>query len=554
MSVSRSAARRGSSQSRLAAQHGFTMILTMGILVVVSLLSAAVFLAVQSDASLTRADLDGKRAYAAAQSGMQAYLYSLNVNASNSTWWETCSNDKSNGGAGTPVPVPGATTGATYSYTPVPANGATACSTADPVGSLIDNSTGTLRMAFTGYAGNATRTIVASFRTLSPLSFLWYTVYETEDTSITGASANCNRFYYQSPGPSSSCDIYWVTGDHMNGPMYTQDQFLISPNNGPTFGRSGTQDAIASQVPTSGQNDICASSQCYSASVTDPQPNVSPQVALPSDNSNLATDAANHGVVLTGTTTLHVSGANAYGYNCPDTTQAHCTLVTIPLSGTNAKPIIYTQNGSGCNSTYTPTNVTYPSFTITGNPSQYGTTAYYGPCGDIYIDGNYSAALTVAAANDVIVTGNLANSTDTNLTGTTSLTGSATLGLVADEYVRVMHDGTVNGNCPSGASNPNVTIDGAILTLQHSFFVDNYQCGGLPQGTLTVHGAIAQYFRGIVGTVGASGYLKNYNYDDRLSLILPPYLFDLQNMEWAVFRVTGCNTVVSHSNTASCGT
>ena len=117
-----------------------------------------------------------------------------------------------------------------------------------------------------------------------------------------------------------------------------------------------------------------------------------------------------------------------------------------------------------------------------------------------------------------------------------------------------MHDALVSGNCPSGASNPNVTIDGAILTLQHSFFVDNYQCGGTPQGTLTVHGAIAQYFRGIVGTVGASGYLKNYNYDDRLSLILPPYLFDLQNMEWGVFRETTCNTAVSASNPTSCGT
>ena len=111
--------------------------IVIGALMVVMLLSAAAFLAVQSDASLTRADLDGKRAYAAAQSGMQAYLYSLNVNASNSTWWETCSNDKSNGGAGTPVAVPGATTGATYSYTPVPANGATACSATDPVGSAI---------------------------------------------------------------------------------------------------------------------------------------------------------------------------------------------------------------------------------------------------------------------------------------------------------------------------------------------------------------------------------------------------------------------------------
>jgi hypothetical protein len=109
-------------------------------------------------------------------------------------------------------------------------------------------------------------------------------------------------------------------------------------------------------------------------------------------------------------------------------------------------------------------------------------------------------------------------------------------------------------HCNGTNNNPNVTIDGAILTLQHSFFVDNYGCGGTPQGTLTVHGAIAQYFRGIVGTVGASGYLKNYNYDDRLSLILPPYLFDLQNMEWGVFRETTCNTAVSASNAASCGT
>jgi hypothetical protein len=531
---------------RVLRSDGFTMILTLGVLMVTMLLSAAVFLAVQSDASLSRGDLYGKRAYAAAQSGMQAYLYSLNVNASNSTWWETCANDKSNNGAGTPVPVPGATTGATYSYVPVPANGATACSTTDPVGSLIDGTTGTLRMAFTGYAGNATRTVVASFRTLSPLSFLWYTVYETEDTSITGANSGCNRFYYQNPGPPSACDIYWVTGDHMNGPMYTQDQFLISPSNAPTFGRSGTQDAIVSQVPTNNANDIYAGSQPYGATATNAEPNPTNQVDLPADNSNLANDAAKHGVVFTGTTTLHVSGSTAVGYNCPDSTQSHCTNVSVNLT---QKPIIYSQNGSGCNIAYTPTSVTYPAFTNMTPPTGstgYGTTAYDGPCGDVYIDGTYSAPLTVAAGNDVIVTGNLVNSTDSNLTGTTSPTGSATLGLVADEYVRVMH-------CNGSSNNPNVTIDGAILTLQHSFFVDNYSCGGMPQGTLTVHGAIAQYFRGIVGTVGASGYLKNYNYDDRLSLILPPYLFDLQNTQWAVFRETLCKTVAS-SNPASCGT
>jgi len=52
--------------------------------------------------------------------------------------------------------------------------------------------------------------------------------------------------------------------------------------------------------------------------------------------------------------------------------------------------------------------------------------------------------------------------------------------------------------------------------------------------------------------VGASGYLKNYNYDDRLALILPPYLFDLQNTEWTVFRETLCSPNLSATSTNSC--
>ena len=57
-----------------------------------------------------------------------------------------------------------------------------------------------------------------------------------------------------------------------------------------------------------------------------------------------------------------------------------------------------------------------------------------------------------------------------------------------------------------------------MLAIKHSFIVDNYNCGA-PLGTLNVNGAIAQKFRGAVGTGGGgsdTGYLKNYNYDERL--------------------------------------
>jgi hypothetical protein len=493
------------------------MILALGVLMVTALLSAAVFATVQSDAALSRADLDGKRAYSAAQAGVQAYLYQINSNATNSQWWETCSNDTIG-----PTTVPGATTNVSYSYTPV-----TTCSTSDPVGSLIDTGTGTLRMKFTGYSGTgcpsatpcSKRTIVASFRTVSPLSFLWYTIYETVDTSIAPSGTNCAAFYYSTPGPASSCYIYWVTGDHMNGPMYTQDQFLINSGDAPTFGRAGTTDAIASQVPTNGAQDICASSNCQNAVVTNPEPNVKQQVPLPSDNSNLLGDAQQHGLALSGTTTLTLSGTQATGFNCPSaSSSAACTPESIDLTQT---PIIYATNASGCtSSSYTPTNVSYPL-----NTSSH----YYGPCGDIYISGNYSTPTTIAAADDVVVTADLYNSTDTNLTGTTSPTGTATMGLVANQYVRVKH------GC---SGNPAVTIDAAILTLAHSFFVDNYDCGGTPLGTLTVHGAIAQKFRGIVGQIGNSGYLKNYNYDDRLATETPPYFLAPLRAGWKIVRQT----------------
>ena len=509
------------------------MLFALGVMLVTSLLTAAIFTAVQGDASLTRGDLDGKRAYDAAQSGVQTYLHSLNVNAANSQWWQTCANDMSNGN-GTPVAVPGTTTGTTYAYTPVFIPPYTACSPTAPIASLIDTGTGTLRVKFSGYSGKAQRTIVASFKTVSPLSFVWYTVHETVDTVIGGST--CANFYYANPPPDPGCYIFWQPGDHLNGPLYTQDQLLIGGGTpGPIFGRAAT-DQIVSQAPTKtvcASQTGCQSAQFLGTAVSNP----SQQVPLPSDNSNLLADASGpNGTVLTGTATLTVSGMTATGTNCTTASALSCKAVSINLA---THPIIYVANGAGCTSAYTPTGITYPKTTA---PGTY-TGQFYGPCGDVYVKGSYSTPVTIAAANDVIVTGNLTNSTDTNPTGTAPLTGSATLGLVADQYVRVYHD------CTQG--NPNVTVDGAILTLAHSFFVDNYDCGGA-FGTLTVHGAIAQKFRGIVGTSNPSGYLKNYNYDNRLALILPPYLFDLQNTNWGVNRETLCSLTAAKTLPNSC--
>ena len=190
-------------------------------------------------------------------------------------------------------------------------------------------------------------------------------------------------------------------------------------------------------------------------------------------------------------------------------------------------PIIYVTNGT-CSTSYSPYNVTYPTT---------------GGCGTVYVKGTYNSSLTIAAANDIIVNDDI----------TTNLSGTAVLGLVANNFIRVQHGvttrtGASQGSCGTAANvssttHANLRIDAAVLALNHSFIVDNYDCGA-PLGNLTVNGAIAQLFRGTVGTssggTNVTGYLKNYTYDDRLAVQQPPFLFDLGSSSWRVVRETAC--------------
>jgi hypothetical protein len=186
------------------------------------------------------------------------------------------------------------------------------------------------------------------------------------------------------------------------------------------------------------------------------------------------------------------------------------TSQALPANG-----VIYVQNGT-CGAIYSaPQTYTEPS-----------------GCGNVYVKGSTSKSLTIASARDIIVTDNLTR------------TSNNMIGLIADGFVRVYHP--VSGSCTDTASGPfgpsisSIEIDAAILSLQHSFIVDNYNCGS-PRGTLTVKGAIAQKFRGPVGTGGsqiATGYVKNYSYDDRFRVANPPYFLDPVQSSWRKIRFT----------------
>jgi hypothetical protein len=523
-------------RARAADDRGISMIFAIGVLAVTAILIAGVWTAVGLDSPLSAKDLAAKQAYAAAEAGAQAYLYHLNEN---STYWETCSNDT----ASTPTYVAGSTT-EYYEYAPVLANGASACSSSNPTGSLIDTGTGSLRLEFTGYAdgGTVSRGVVAGFKPANPFDFVWFTVFEALDSSISGESG-CGVYYRNSSarqnGSLAGCNINWISGDTINGPMFTDDQYLIESGNSPTFGRS-TADNIesAASCPSGDTQEqcLCAGYSCQSLNLNGTPVSGASAELPPANTTFLANDAAQNGVVFTGATTIVLNGSTATVTNCPTST---CTNTTVSLS---TDPVIYVANSSGCSpSQYSPIVTSY---------------ATSGCAGDVYVSGNYTAPLTIGAADDIIIDGNI---TTTTSGGTP--TGSATLGLIANEFIRVEHGCPITSDSPpygtntSGQYTQNLTIDAEIMAVQHSFIVDNYFCGA-QMGTLTINGAIAQYFRGAVGSQESSngttymtGYLKAYTYDNRLEYLLPPYLFDVTSGAWQLGRETLCVPNGTNSST-----
>jgi hypothetical protein len=132
--------------------------------------------------------------------------------------------------------------------------------------------------------------------------------------------------------------------------------------------------------------------------------------------------------------------------------------------------------------------------------------------GNSLVSGTLSGELTLAVENDIYILEDVLYDTPP-----ADPSCSDMLGLVAGEDVVVAKDS------PSGG---NLEIDATIMAFSGSFGVMNYD--SIPvMGNLIVYGGIIQDRRGPVGTFGgggrASGYLKEYHYDDRVIDDPPPY-------------------------------
>jgi Tfp pilus assembly protein PilX len=491
-------------------QSGFALVSVLILMLVGTLFALAAWSTSKADIKPSGRDRASKQAYAAAEAGINYYLFRL---TQNNAYWSDC-DQVDTGTAVNPVNLEGATNlrwrtiqqgSAQYAIELLAQNGVNPVGAwcnpgASATGALLDASTGTLQIRSTGQSEGVRRSVVATLRRSGFLDYLYFTDYETQDPQVTSSGLTCN--VYRRDGRSGSCsNIVFAGNDVVNGPFHTNDDILTCGT--PAFGRT-----LADSIEMSGPTGY------FSGCGGTPTPNMRGTyrpgariLTLPSSNSALK-DVAQPGYLFTGTTQITLNNASMTVTNGGTTT---VKSLSPPFNG-----VIYVKNGASCGATYSA-------------PQTYSEPA---GCGNVYVQGTYTKSLTIGSERDIIVTGDMKRS------------GNVLAGLIANFFVRVYHP--VNSSCGDTASGPfgpsinSVQIDSAILSLQHSFIVDNYNCGS-PRGTLTVNGAIAQQYRGPVGTGGATistGYVKNYNYDDRFRVANPPYFLDPVQSSWRKIRFT----------------
>ena len=522
---------------RLCAQDGFTMIIAIGVMLVTSLLLVAAFTVANGDVHASARSTLEKQAYYAALAGVQQYESQLQ---SEPNYWQSCKNTENT------VPEQASET---YVVKPVPATGQSACSAESPFTSMIESKgtmANTFRIRSTGYAGlkgsrsqGAEKTIIASFGVSGFLEYVYYTNFETKDPGLyegenpTLANECRGKYYAQWSKTNPNCEkaaINFVTGDSIEGPMHTNDTSLVS--GATTFGRKGHEpkDAVEINGGTYGSQSGCKSSATYYTATgcyITTGPSLTPP---PTDTSlELYVEETNR---ISGQTKLELKNkeiaVTTYTYNTSTKKWSEVKkTMAWPANG-----LIYVQpnEGSGCN-----------AFTFEVENSDTASEIEETRCAsNVYVHGVYEKSLTVASAGDVIIDGStypssVSGKLASSGAAATKPGGTAVLGLVANNYIRIYHPCSSGNNQTGSLSDP--WIYAGMLATQHSLVVDNSGCGaGL--GNLNIYGAIGQNYRGVVGRSGSSGYVKNYEYDDRLATSEPPYFLTPLKAGWKIVRQT----------------
>ncbi len=515
--------------------RGDAVILVVLAIMLMTLIPVALFSTSIAQLPIAQGEQDYQRALAAAEAGVADYINRLNQTAlsqSGNYWQYSASNPPPDGN---PAFAGWATVqysnGEYYHYTPDTTQTA---------------STGIVYLTSTGLALHGSiptyRTITVGIRPDGFLNYLIMTDKNVIDPyfaphvsslSQTQAQSRC-AYRYDQYNPStngygpdmSKCSgllAYYASGSVATGNLFSNDMYYI--NGTPTFnGRVYSASTKVSGDPSHPYwlDPVCGvTCPGDNPSFQNPQdPTLHSTLAFPSLNTALQNAAQQGGCLYVGPTYIKISGSYMT-VDSPETPTSGFTNPNCLGSGTLPLPangVIYVENMSSPLSCTGMVTLEHQSL----------------PCGegDALTQGRLAGQLTIGAANNIYITGDLEYQGCAH-SGTTDV-----LGLISNNFTELSSTfystNATSDNC-LGQSSSTPVIYAAILALNHSFDAQHFW--SIPAlGNLYIVGSISEKYADLEGVFGASGLTSGYNtiysYDNRLGYLTPPYFLSPLNAAW----------------------
>lgn len=528
-----------SARVRRSGDTGSSLIMVVGLGITVTLMLVGLTGYALNGYVRSKTVTDWTTAVAAAQAGVDDYIARLNEDE---LYWTRGETDATNPAFTGWVTVPGARNGAVYRYN---------------LDTSTTSTTGQVKIIASGRVGDEVRTVKASLKRGRFLDFVYHSDFETGDPAnplYYSTSYWRTRTYDQKV---ATCGVYnWAAGwntrnancpkiywrnDVVVGKFHTNDTFFASDR--PTFTGS-----VSSGCPVVETTDPCNRRNVW---VPDPGSPTNPvfastptggiQLGMPASNAAIRREAdpllGGRGCLYTGPTRIVFKAGGGMAVDSPNTAAGStpCGVgrnAVLPPNG-----VIFVENVPSartpvdCTRPWVNTDSAVPLDATSGGrayPRTDDRTAYDCRAGDVFVEGTLLGQVTIAAANNIIMTGNLRYAGGG--------TGTDVLGLIAENNVSVYHPVNTSGAEVLGSAQMrDPEIWAAMLSVLHSINVQNYETGAV-KGTMQIRGSIAQKWRGAVGTFSGtttrSGYAKDWQYDNRLIWLSPPKFLDPVSASW----------------------
>lgn len=276
--------------------------------------------------------------------------------------------------------------------------------------------------------------------------------------------------------------LWIVPGERFDGRVYSKPQFHFHDANLASKG----QVRFTDKVSTGASSFEKASSKVAPIFEKGITYNADVESISTINFSDLQSTATSGGLLLNGTTTIILSGTTMKITN--SRAGLSNTSVAVPANG-----LVYVKTTTGGTSSTRPGNLTISA-----------------PSG-------FKGQLTLVADNDILVADHVRYANNpTNHPNSTDA-----LGLIAKRNVSVQT-----------TASKNLDLYAHIICQSGGFGVIDYDEGS-SRGNLNVYGGIVNSMRMAVGTVGGSGYSKNYVFDRRFTQAPPPHYPKVTDeLEW----------------------